>query len=71
MGSRIDTGKHFLGREIVVESSLGLMSIMAEAIPLASRLDVHIQPVVKNHGSIGMVCNTVLARSASERWLGW
>ena len=71
MGSRIDTRKHFLGREIVVESSLGLMSIMAEAILLASRLDVHIQPVVKNHGSIGMVCNTVLARSASERWLGW
>jgi hypothetical protein len=71
MGFGIDTGKHFLGREIVVESSLGLMSIMAEAIPLASRLDVHVQPVVKNHGSIGMVCNTVLARSAPERWLGW
>jgi hypothetical protein len=63
------TRKHFLWREIVVKSSLGLMTVMAEAIPLASRLDVHVQPVVKDHGSVGMVGHAVIARRASESWL--
>ena len=60
------TGKDFLRREIVVESSLCLMSIVAKAVPLAARLDIHVQPVVKDHWPVRMICHTVLAGSASE-----
>jgi hypothetical protein len=62
------TGKDFLRREVVVESSLRLMPIVAKAIPLAPGLDIHVQPVVEDHGPVWMVCHTVLAGSTSESW---
>jgi hypothetical protein len=65
------TRKHFLRCKIIVESPLCLVPIMPETIPLASRLDVHVKPVVEDHGSIRMICNTVFAGSAPEGWLSW
>jgi len=63
---KVGTGKNFLRRKIIVESPLRLMPVMSEPIPLAPRLDIHVQPVVKDHGSIGVVCNAVVAWGASE-----
>lgn len=36
------TGKNFFWRKIVVKSFLSLVSVVTEAIPLASGLDVHV-----------------------------
>lgn len=44
------------------------MTVMPKPIPLTARLNIHINPIVKNNWAIRMVGNPMLASISPEGW---
>lgn len=57
--------------QVIVEALLREVPVVTETIPLASGLDIHINPVVKDHRAVWVIGYSVSARRSGKCRLGW